>query len=101
LTSEFCLKHISGDADADYDLVFVHGLIGDPVGTWSFDGTDSDKCYWPKWFGVYRPDIRIFALGYPAVAFVPWAKCEKKELTLFELAIGPSYTHEHRTLKIG
>jgi pimeloyl-ACP methyl ester carboxylesterase len=86
LTSEFCLKHISGDASAVYDLVFIHGLTGEPVATWSFNGTDSEKCYWPKWFGIDRHDFRVFVLGYPASAFVPWAKLEKTELTLFELA---------------
>lgn len=86
LGTDFCLKHVGGNADAAFDIVFVHGLTGDPIGTWSVDGSDGDQSFWPKWFSADRSDARVFALGYPAQAFVPWANRQKTEMTLFELA---------------
>lgn len=83
---ELCLKQICGDTNSQYDLVFIHGLQGDPLETWSHDGTDADASFWPKWLGSEFPAFRIFVLGYPAQIFVSWAKKDKDDLTLFERA---------------
>jgi hypothetical protein len=83
---ELCLKQICGGETSQFDLVFIHGLQGDPIGTWSIDGTDADASYWPKWLGSEFPAFRIFVLGYPAQIFVSWAKKDKEEMTLFERA---------------
>lgn len=83
---ELCLKRICGGETSQYDLVFIHGLHGDPIGTWSIDGTDADCSYWPKWLGTEFPAFRIFVLGYPAQIFVSWAKKDREEMTLFERA---------------
>lgn len=62
------------------DLVFIHGLTGDPKGTWtSLDGTE----FWPEWLALDLSNLAIHSIGYPASIFAKWAK---KEMDLFERA---------------
>ncbi|MHA6780053.1 esterase/lipase family protein [Pseudonocardia saturnea] len=49
--------------DALYDVVFIHGLDGDPVQTWSY-GTD--KTYWPQWIADDCPGARVWCVGFDA-----------------------------------
>ena len=60
------------------DVVFVHGLTGDPKKTWT-----SKAGYWPDWMAEDHPDVRVCTFGYPASKFKKWIK---KELDIFELA---------------
>ena len=60
------------------DLVFLHGLTGDPLETWK-DG----KNFWPDWLAEDFPHLNIHTAGYPSSIFAQWAK---KEMDLFERA---------------
>ncbi len=36
--------------DGVADVIFVHGLSGDPVETWTFEGSsEAEGGYWPHW----------------------------------------------------
>jgi len=48
------------------DVVFVHGLNGDPRDYWGSPGT-----YWPAWLGEDLPDVGVWSLGYENAAFKP------------------------------
>lgn len=62
------------------DIVFVHGLTGHALETWT---SPSGEC-WPQWLCEKFPAARIFAIGYPASIFGKWAK---KEMDIHERAI--------------
>jgi hypothetical protein len=52
------------DPDGLDSIVFVHGLGGHPVKTWSMKDV-----YWPKdLLGPGVPNVRILAVGYDAYA---------------------------------
>jgi hypothetical protein len=66
------------------DVVFVHGLTGDPVDTWSSESTfETEGPYWPKWLATDLPHLNYYTLGYPASLFAQWAK---KEMNLYQRA---------------
>jgi LPS export ABC transporter ATP-binding protein len=44
------------------DVVFVHGLDGDAISTWSASKADTD--FWPKWLGEELTNCGIWSLGY-------------------------------------
>ncbi len=54
----------TGQANRSADVIFVHGLGGDPLATWQFGGR-SDQ-FWPKWLGEDLPSIGVWSLGYEA-----------------------------------
>lgn len=65
-------------------MIFVHGLTGDPVDTWSSDGvTEQEGPYWPRWLVTDLPHLNFYTLGFPASLFAQWAK---KEMNLFQRA---------------
>lgn len=66
------------------DVIFVHGLTGDPVDTWSSQGeTEPEGKFWPNWLAADLPYLNFYTLGYPASLFVQWAK---KEMNLYQRA---------------
>jgi pimeloyl-ACP methyl ester carboxylesterase len=62
---ELCLELLSDESSntPDGDVVFVHGLGGDPYATWS---TSSEETHWGRWLAASRPDLRVWTLGFPA-----------------------------------
>ena len=62
------------------DVVFVHGLTGDKLETWSSDGSDG---FWPAWLSQEVEGVSVYSVGYPASLM---KKIGKKEMDLFERA---------------
>ncbi len=60
------LHKISGcdNAGRKADVVFIHGLGGDPFETWRFG--DADNTSWPHWLGAEFEDVGVWSLGYAA-----------------------------------
>jgi hypothetical protein len=69
-----------GGTNVRLDVLFLHGLTGDPFDSWTAGAT---KEYWPKWLYDDIEGISVYALGYPASIFTKWAK---KEMDLHERA---------------
>jgi hypothetical protein len=78
--NESPLNKICGLASAEIDIVFVHGLTGDPRATWSCLLDDS---FWPQWIHDDLNRVALYTFGYPASLFAKWAK---KEMDIFERA---------------
>ncbi len=70
-SSESRLMPVAQRHGAEYtaDLVFVHGLDGDPVASWHPDERPDD--FWPRWVAEDHPQLRVWTLGY-AVSSSDW-----------------------------
>jgi hypothetical protein len=75
---EFGLIKMYSAAKPAIDLVFLHGLTGDPLETWNSENSES---FWPNWLAEELPNLDIYTLKYPASLMGKWAK---KEMDLFE-----------------
>ncbi len=51
-------------SSASFDLVFIHGLGGDPKGAWVANSANGDQ-FWPSWLAEAFPNARVLLLGYP------------------------------------
>ena len=80
VSEEPVFAHVGGDASALVDVVFVHGLTGDPNKTWTNEAGDE---FWPGWLVADVEGIAVHTLGYPASLFEKWFK---KEMDMFERA---------------
>ncbi|KAI1271149.1 Alpha/Beta hydrolase protein [Xylaria sp. FL0933] len=61
---EYGLKVLREPHEANLDIVFVHGLTGDRIKTWTHSESQS---FWPRDFlPATLPDARIFTFGYDA-----------------------------------
>jgi hypothetical protein len=54
------LLPIVASVSAAVDVVFVHGLDGDPIQTWRLDQPDS----WPTWLKADLPNVNAWSLRY-------------------------------------
>jgi hypothetical protein len=67
------------------DSIFMHGLTGDPVATWTSAGSgEPEGDFWPRWLSKDIPGLNLYTLGYSASIFARWAR---KEMALHEQAI--------------
>ena len=56
------------DAGRVGDVVFVHGLGGNPREYWMAD-KDKPETFWPAWIGQDVPNVGVWSLGYDAAKF--------------------------------
>jgi pimeloyl-ACP methyl ester carboxylesterase len=56
------------DAGRVGDVVFVHGLGGNPREYWMAD-TNRPETFWPAWIGEDVPNAGVWSLGYDAAKF--------------------------------
>lgn len=72
--------HMCGDKEeAVLDIVFIHGITGDPEETW----TNRSDVFWPCWLVDDLSRVCIYTAGYPSSIFEKWTK---KEMDLHERA---------------
>ncbi|KAH6843220.1 hypothetical protein B0I37DRAFT_214753 [Chaetomium sp. MPI-CAGE-AT-0009] len=58
------LKTLHEPVNSIADLVLVHGLNGDPIGTWTYTDSDVAVC-WPRdLLPKVQPRIRVLSFGY-------------------------------------
>lgn len=57
------LRHIATSSQPEFDVVFVHGLDGDPDRTWR---RGRHGPFWPDWLAEDHPTARVLSLGYDA-----------------------------------
>jgi hypothetical protein len=48
------------------DVVFLHGLDGDPVKTWAFGSRE--ETFWPRWLAQDNPQAAVWCVGFDASA---------------------------------
>ena len=80
MSADFHFKKVCSDENPLLDVIFIHGLTGDPLETWTCESNDE---FWPKWLSSNLDNLSIYTLGYPASFFEKWAK---KEMDIFERA---------------
>jgi hypothetical protein len=51
------------------DVIFVHGLMGHPRGTWHPKEKHDDDNFWGAWLGEDLPNVGIWSLGYEVEPF--------------------------------
>ncbi|WP_417834344.1 ABC-three component system protein [Thalassospira xiamenensis] len=79
-SEELCLDCVFKVEIAEIDVIFVHGLTGDPHKTWVWEGGDQS---WLIDLGSDLNKANVWTLGYPASLFVQWAK---KEMNIYDRA---------------
>ncbi len=81
MSENFHIARVGG-AGGVADLVFIHGLTGDMVTTWTSPGSDDPAGdYWPKWICEEVPNLNVYTLNYPTSLFGKWSQ---KEMTLYD-----------------
>ena len=80
MSTEFTIEPVFRCDAPVADVIFVHGLTGDPHKTWT---TQNGDAFWPPWLQCEFHNISLYTLGYPARVFAKWAG---SEMDLFERA---------------
>lgn len=57
--------NVTSDMPPKLDVIFVHGLGGDGLTTWTRRGSND---FWPEWLAEDLPPVRVWSLTYPASA---------------------------------
>lgn len=75
MADDFVFDKIHELADAVVDIVFIHGLDGDPKKTWTCTGSkEAEGDFWPKWLAADVEQANVYAIGYPAKSIADWGK---------------------------
>ena len=64
--SDFIKVSGCDNPDREGDVIFVHGLDGDPIETWRPAGHSGPA--WPEWLGEALPDVGVWLLSYAAAS---------------------------------
>lgn len=80
MTDELTVVPVFESDNSRLDVVFVHGLTGDPHDTWC---TGANGEFWPTWLESDLEMISLYTLGYPASLLEKWPN---KEMDMFERA---------------
>ena len=80
MSDKLTLDHVFAHEHPLVDVIFVHGLTGDPHDTWA---GNTESSFWPEWLDKDLDHLTVYTLGYPARAFRALAI---KEMNLFERA---------------
>ena len=51
------------------DIVFVHGLGGDPLSTWHAQGKKEKINSWMTWLGEDLKEVGVWSIGYEVEPF--------------------------------
>jgi pimeloyl-ACP methyl ester carboxylesterase len=52
------------DTTPQLDVVFVHGLKGDPRDTWQGQSENGDPTFWPEWLAQDVAGVGVWSFGY-------------------------------------
>lgn len=66
--TEFSFECLS-DRGGAFDVIFIHGLGGDPRATWT--AGSATEC-WPDWLQTDLTQANIYLLGYPTDVIATW-----------------------------
>ena len=77
--TEFSFECLS-DGGGTFDVIFIHGLGGDPRATWTVGS--ATEC-WPDWLQTDLSKANIYLLGYPTDVIATWLA---GEMSLYERA---------------
>jgi pimeloyl-ACP methyl ester carboxylesterase len=77
--TEFSFECLS-DGGGAFDVIFIHGLGGDPRATWRVG--PASEC-WPDWLQKDLLPANIYLLGYPTDVIATWLS---GEMSLYERA---------------